>query len=1459
MTLTELLCVGLAPFAGAELSENALPRRLAAAHGQPRRVRADTARPGRRDAAELRNDLTCRRSRPSTSRSSAELSAGALDILTLADALPSCVDLCAAASFGGSLSLTSSTIEPDTTGGGFAVTGTCAWGGFDAVTVTLHVDADEDDIVAQLTVQLPPEIGARLPGVDWLAIDHAWLGFATAPARLLGDPPLVRAVSESLGAVVEISGVAVPIVLRADPGGQVTLTGDFAAIAFPSLSHVVAFLGHTDDVHLPAGLDGFTLALHDLSATFDVASSTVSSLGVSIGADPSAPPWQIVPGVFAISAYEVGLRIDNPTVAAQRRVGGLVSASLLLGGTTISVAALHPPSGGWQFEGRADTIAMKPLVDDLGTRFGVTMPAALESLRLERVDIGFDTATHEFHAACACTFTVGETPIELDASVRLTKPPAAGNGAAADAPTAPTAYFVVADGALHIGAAQFDVHFADSAEDRQLTASWQAGAGSPLDFAHVAATFGLDLAGVPAELLPQLVEVSFTYDFTKRFLMLTAMTEHVATVLVSMPDAAGTGRVFAALLGLGLQVGVRDLPLVGPALADVADLKLDACQLLVTSAPMVAADIAAANALLAAASADLPTFPAPTAPAKDITRGVRVALVLEVGGVKRPPVSFDLTAPATAPPATAPPATSTERPAADAPAAEPGGGAPAPKQAGAVPAKAATTPGAWLDVQKSFGPVTLQRIGAGYRDSRVWLMLDASLVTSGLSVGLHGLGLGFTLQLPPKVRGRLDGLDISFEAGPVSISGGFLEVERPDGVEYDGEALIKAASFTLSAIGSYMTMNDGHTSMFVFAILDIPLGGPPIFFITGLAAGFGYNRGLRVPTLDELPAFPLVAAAMAGSSGTNPFNGAGDNAGKALAVLDDYITPSVGEDWLAVGVRFTSFEIVQSFAMIMVQFGTHFELDLLGLSNLAMPPDVGEDVEPIAFAQLALEATINPDAGIFGIAAKLTAESFVLSKACHLTGGFAFYMWMKDNPTGDPRSYHAGDFVITLGGYSPFFDVPKFYPVVPRLGMNWTISQQLGIKGGLYFALTSGAVMAGGYLEAIFEAGPLRAWFKVEADFLLGWKPFHYYIRLELSLGFSLHVKVLFVDFTITIELGVGLELWGPTFAGKIHVSLLIVSFTISFGDSNPKPQPISWREFATSFLPPPTTDAAPPGQVRAAAVQSATSYCSSRFTGGVLRDARKDKVAATDPDWIVNAERFELLTNSAIPAHSPDAATPLAVLVSGDGASATATTPVSVSSPPPIGVGPVAIDSADFTSLHHVTVLKVGAGGAYEYGYDFAQRTIMTAATGPVPRAAWSVAAALAPSMGQVNDPAGPNIAAAVTGISFAARHLDPDVTVPIDVGILMLEQVAGPRFSWTAATVPSSDAFTASTWRSLAGTPLDVGAPAATAARNGIVAALVGRGLLAAPRIDLSGLDHADVFTGEPVLRLLGEEVQR
>ncbi|MCE2662436.1 MAG: hypothetical protein LW716_06530 [Microcystis sp. 53602_E8] len=166
----------------------------------------------------------------------------------------------------------------------------------------------------------------------------------------------------------------------------------------------------------------------------------------------------------------------------------------------------------------------------------------------------------------------------------------------------------------------------------------------------------------------------------------------------------------------------------------------------------------------------------------------------------------------------------------------------------------------WFTLQKSLGPVHFQRIGLKYQDSKIWVLLDASLNLAGLSLSLDGLAVNSPLnQFDPKFD--LKGIGIDYKGSDtLEIGGAFLRTTRNGIDEYNGAAVIKfnvkAKTLNLSAIGSYAYFQ-GHPSLFIYAILDYPIGGPSFFFVTGLAAGFGYNRALKVPTIDQVATFPL--------------------------------------------------------------------------------------------------------------------------------------------------------------------------------------------------------------------------------------------------------------------------------------------------------------------------------------------------------------------------------------------------------------------------------------------------------------------------------------------------------------------------------------------------------------------------------------------------------------------------
>lgn len=467
-------------------------------------------------------------------------------------------------------------------------------------------------------------------------------------------------------------------------------------------------------------------------------------------------------------------------------------------------------------------------------------------------------------------------------------------------------------------------------------------------------------------------------------------------------------------------------------------------------------------------------------------------------------------------------------------------------------AEAGATSVKWLDVNKDAGPLHLSRLGFEMADGGVTLYVDAGIRLSVLLLEFLGLHLSIPLKAGESIDYGLEGLAVTISSPPLNISGG-LYISKEDDIQvYTGELRVQFKSFQVSAMGSYGQFQGGGASLFVYLMLGYPFGGPPIFFVTGLAGGFGYNRAITLPAkVQDVGQFPFVAAAMGKGDLKSDMPPA-----QVLVKMNQYIKPRKGQYFASVGIRFTSFGVVESFVLANIQFGERLELSLLGLSKLSMPP---RSTSPMAYAELALKAVIAPEEGVVSVEGALTSESYLLSEDCKLRGGFAFYLWFGDNP-------HAGDFVITLGGYRNGFHVPH-YPSVDRLGVNWKITRDLTMSAGFYFALTPSCVMMGGNLSITYQKGRIKAWFHTWADFFMQWKPFAYDISVGVSMGASYRWDYFPFYKTFTVELGASLMLYGPPFGGKVHVSWYIVSFTISFGAGRPAPNPIDWGEFADTFL----------------------------------------------------------------------------------------------------------------------------------------------------------------------------------------------------------------------------------------------------------------------------------------------------
>ncbi len=512
----------------------------------------------------------------------------------------------------------------------------------------------------------------------------------------------------------------------------------------------------------------------------------------------------------------------------------------------------------------------------------------------------------------------------------------------------------------------------------------------------------------------------------------------------------------------------------------------------------------------------------------------------------------------------------------------------------------------WIKAQNSLGPIYLNRIGFAYQNEKFYILLDAALELTSLRLEAMSLGLGVALTDLTALDFTISGLGIDFQQAPTQISGGLLRTS-PTAWDFEGEAILTLGTLKVLGLGAYSTLDNGEASLFVFALLNQMLGGTPYFYVTGLSAGFGYNRALRIPVQSEVQDFPLVAGL---SDPNGAFGTANPTPDQVLASLGDWTPPQQGQYWFALGVQGTTFEVINTNALFVVEFGKQTIISIIGASTLKQP----QKGTPFTYAVLDIVASFLPDEGEVTIAAQLAPGAYILTKDARLKGGFAFYSWFGSNP-------HAGEFVFTIGGYGNNFTPPDYYPKVAPVEIDWKVADGIIFTGSAYFAILPAMMLAGTDLELSYHIGALKAWLKAKTDIELYWKPFYFVADVSVSVGVSLRLKLLFVTTTISAEVGSDLHLWGPAMGGKVYVDWCILAFTIGFGASKKSPSSsIDWDEFA-ALLPSKTMTATPddPEQV----------FVYIDVNEGLISQVTLDE----DPHWLVRAEQLQFTASCALPA----------------------------------------------------------------------------------------------------------------------------------------------------------------------------------------------------------------------------------
>ena len=111
-----------------------------------------------------------------------------------------------------------------------------------------------------------------------------------------------------------------------------------------------------------------------------------------------------------------------------------------------------------------------------------------------------------------------------------------------------------------------------------------------------------------------------------------------------------------------------------------------------------------------------------------------------------------------------------------------------------------------MSLQRSFGPVSLQRVGVRYDHGMIALLLDGGLAAGPLTLGLQDLQVGFDLDgADPWIpEFGLAGLTVAYNQPPLTIAGSLANLSPGGGaVAFEGGVVIEAEAFSLEAFGYY--------------------------------------------------------------------------------------------------------------------------------------------------------------------------------------------------------------------------------------------------------------------------------------------------------------------------------------------------------------------------------------------------------------------------------------------------------------------------------------------------------------------------------------------------------------------------------------------------------------------------------------------------------------------------------
>lgn len=507
----------------------------------------------------------------------------------------------------------------------------------------------------------------------------------------------------------------------------------------------------------------------------------------------------------------------------------------------------------------------------------------------------------------------------------------------------------------------------------------------------------------------------------------------------------------------------------------------------------------------------------------------------------------------------------------------------------------------WYSIKRQLGPVSLSKLGIGLIGNQVQIDLYAALNSEGLSLGLQNLSLAIPVDqllagnLVDSLSLSLQGMSLSYQESNVTLSGECQYLPQQDNWSASAQLTLPAGGLALAG-----AFSSNPFSGYLYGVASGQFVASESLDIDELAAGFGYNRQVNLPSVANVDQDVFITALAGGSANTE----------SATSIVRH-------EDFVALGLQAWSYQQLKTDAVVALNLGQDLSVDLVAVTDLKLP----RQGDTLASAKLGLIGSVNPQQGTLLIEGQLLAGSYVLTPDCTLHGGFAVAAWFGDNS-------HAGDFVITLGGYGNSQTVPNYYPVVPRLSFDWHVSHDIDIQGDAYWSITPHQMGAGGKLSAVCHVHDAKAWFDEEAEFSIAWQPLHYDGTFHVDVGAKVDIDCGFFDIKVHVSLGATLEMWGPEFSGKVDVKVCHISIPFSFGSGSRSKPTMSWSNFQQAYLPAPVT--------LSNGSTSVSSWLSTQI-GGEVSTPQTGLSSST----IVNPAQFSLTLDSQIPFSTTPYVTP--------------------------------------------------------------------------------------------------------------------------------------------------------------------------------------------------------------------------